>query len=160
MIAEVGYLHENPEIEAILLRKCIQPLNEEEFVQILDFGISGPGSDAEFVGGKFMGSELAHILTGLQSYGVRKLMAQGFEVNSGVIDEARASILAGSLLAEKDEKAEEQDDNSGSLEAATAWFKGLPASTAPIFTPETSAPTMLYDTLCLTKKRYGNLILM
>ncbi|KUL86372.1 hypothetical protein ZTR_08618 [Talaromyces verruculosus] len=160
MISEVGYLHENPEIEAMLLRKGIQPLNEEEFLQVLDYGISGPGGDAEFSSGKSMGSELAHILTGLESYGVRKLMAQGFEVNNGVMDESRTSILAASLLAEKDEKAEEQGGNSGSLEAAAEWFKELPASTAHIFTSEASAPTMLDATLRLTKKRFSNLILM
>lgn len=94
MITEVGYLHEYPDIEATLLRKCIQPLNAEKFVQVLDFGICGPGSDAEFVGGKFIGSELAHILIGLESSGVHKLMAQGFEVNNGVIDEACTIIFA------------------------------------------------------------------
>ncbi len=32
MISEVGYLHENLEIEALLLRRGIQPLNEDEFL--------------------------------------------------------------------------------------------------------------------------------
>ncbi|EED21266.1 polyketide synthase, putative [Talaromyces stipitatus ATCC 10500] len=160
MISEVGYLHENPEIEAMLLRKGIQPLNEEEFLQVLDYGISGPGGDAEFASGKRMGSELAHILTGLESYGVRKLMAQGFEVNNGVMDESRTSILAASLLAEKDEKAEEQGGNSGSIEAAAEWYTALPASAAQIFTSEASLPTMLDAILRLTKKRFSNLILM
>ncbi|GAM33556.1 polyketide synthase [Talaromyces pinophilus] len=160
MIVEVGYLHENPEIEATLLRKCIQPLNEEEFVQVLDFGISAPGSDAEFVGGKFIGGELAHTLTGLESYGVHKLMAQGFEVHNGVIDETRTFIFAASLRVKKDEKAEEQDGNSGSLEAGALWFKELPPGTAPIFTPEASAPMVLDAMLRLTKKRFSNTILM
>ncbi|KAI0407281.1 KR domain-containing protein [Xylaria palmicola] len=31
MISGIGYLHENPDIEALLLRKGIQPLNEEGF---------------------------------------------------------------------------------------------------------------------------------
>ena len=30
IISEVGYLHENPEIEALLLRKGIKPLNKED----------------------------------------------------------------------------------------------------------------------------------
>ena len=32
MISEVGYLHENPEIEALLLRKGIQAINEDEML--------------------------------------------------------------------------------------------------------------------------------
>lgn len=160
MISEVGYLHENPEIEAMLLRKGIQPLNEEEFLQVLDYGIAGPGGDAEFASGKPLASEFAHILTGLESYGVRKLMAQGFEVNNGVMDESRTSILAASLLAEKDEKTEEDGGNSGSLEAAAEWVKDIPASAVHMFMSEASAPTMLDATLRLIKKRFSNLILM
>ncbi|KUM55503.1 hypothetical protein ACN42_g11761, partial [Penicillium freii] len=36
MISEVGYLYENPEIEALLLRKGIQAINEDELLQIID----------------------------------------------------------------------------------------------------------------------------
>ncbi|KAI7971895.1 hypothetical protein EIK77_007494 [Talaromyces pinophilus] len=99
-------------------------------------------------------------LLGLESYGVHKLMAQGFEVNNGVIDEARTFIFAASLRVKKDEKAEEQDDNSGSLEAGAEWFNELPPSTAPILTPEASAPMMLDAMLRLTMKRFSNTILM
>ncbi|KAL7794100.1 polyketide synthase [Trichoderma afarasin] len=160
MISEVGYLHENPEIEAMLLRKGIQPLNEDEFLQILDYGISGPGSDAEFTRGMPMTSDCAHILTGLESYGVRKLMAQGFEVNNGVMDESRTSILAASLLSEKDAKEEAKGADVGLLLAAAEWVKDIPANALPMLMPEASAPTMLDAILRLTKKRFSNLILM
>jgi len=160
MISEVGYLHENPEIEAMLLRKGIQPLNEEEFLQVVDYGIAGPGGDAEFASGKPLDNKLAHILTGLESYGVRKLMAQGFEVNNGVMDESRTSILAASLLAEQDEKTEKEDGNGSSLEAAAEWVKDVPASAVHLFKSEISAPTMLDAILRLVKKRFSNLILM
>ncbi|KAM0251922.1 hypothetical protein ACHAQJ_007937 [Trichoderma viride] len=160
MISEVGYLHENPEIEAMLLRKGIQPLNEDEFLQVLDYGIAGPGSDAEFARGVPMTSESAHILTGLESYGVRKLMAQGFEVNNGVMDESRTSILAASLLSEKDAKEEEKGADIGQLLAAAEWVKDVPANALSMLMSEASAPTMLDAILRLTKKRFSNLILM
>ncbi|EHK18438.1 putative polyketide synthase [Trichoderma virens Gv29-8] len=160
MISEVGYLHENPDIEAMLLRKGIQPLNEDEFLQVLDYGISGPGSDSEFGRGVSMTSESAHILTGLESYGVRKLMAQGFEVNNGVMDESRTSILAASLLSEKDAKEEEKGADVGQLLAAAEWVKDVPANALSMLIPEASAPTMLDAILRLTKKRFSNLILM
>ncbi|KAJ4859714.1 KR domain-containing protein [Trichoderma breve] len=146
MISEVGYLHENPEIEAMLLRK--------------DYGISGPGSDAEFTHGVPMAIDSAHILTGLESYGVRKLMAQGFEVNNGVMDESRTSILAASLLSEKDAKEEGKGADVGLLLTAAEWVKGVPANALPMLMPEASAPTMLDAILRLTKKRFSNLILM
>jgi NAD(P)-dependent dehydrogenase (short-subunit alcohol dehydrogenase family) len=41
MISEVGYLHENPDIEALLLRNGIAPLNEEEFLQVVEFALAG-----------------------------------------------------------------------------------------------------------------------
>ncbi|KAL6797448.1 polyketide synthase [Trichoderma sp. SZMC 28013] len=160
MISEVGYLHENPEIEAMLLRKGIQPLNEDEFLQILDYGISGPGSDAEFTRGVPMASDSAHILTGLESYGVRKLMAQGFEVNNGVMDESRTSILAASLLSEKDAKEEAKGSGIDLLLTASEWVKDIPANAQSMLMSEASAPTMLDAILRLTKKRFSNLILM
>ncbi|KAL7944087.1 polyketide synthase [Trichoderma barbatum] len=160
MISEVGYLHENPDIEAMLLRKGIQPLNEDEFLQVLDYGISGPGSDAELARGVPMTTESAHILTGLESYGVRKLMAQGFEVNNGVMDESRTSILAASLLSEKDAKEGEKGADVGQLLAAAEWVKDVPTNALSMLLPEASAPTMLDAILRLTKKRFSNLILM
>ncbi|KAL7931844.1 polyketide synthase [Trichoderma chlorosporum] len=160
MISEVGYLHENPEIEAMLLRKGIQPLNEDEFLQVLDYGISGPGGDVQFTRDVSMATEFAHILTGLESYGVRKLMAQGFEVNNGVMDESRTSILAASLLSEKDAKDEEKGAAVGQLLAAAEWIKDVPANVFSMLMAEASAPTMLEAILRLTKKRFSNLILM
>lgn len=40
MISEVGYLHENPEIEAMLLRKGIQAISEDEMLHIIDISLS------------------------------------------------------------------------------------------------------------------------
>ncbi|KAK8070927.1 putative polyketide synthase [Apiospora hydei] len=100
MISEVGYLHENPEIEALLLRKGIQPLNEEEFLQVFDLGLAGPGGDFDFAahrGSQTPALNLAHILTGLEPLGIRKLMDKGFDVNNGIMEDARTSLLAASL---------------------------------------------------------------
>ena len=58
MISEVGYLHENPDIEAILSRSGINALDEDELLQILDTALSQP-SDASL--DSFSRS---HILTG------------------------------------------------------------------------------------------------
>ncbi|KAI2781059.1 hypothetical protein F4815DRAFT_498801 [Daldinia loculata] len=94
MISEVGYLHENPEIEALLLRKGIQPLNGEEFLQIIDLALASEEACRP---------EESHLLKGLEPAAIRELSARGFDVTShGVLVEARASVLLASLLAEKE----------------------------------------------------------
>jgi hypothetical protein len=95
MISEVGYLHENPEIEALLLRKGIQPLSQDEVLQIFDLSMSNQS---------FIPSELAwdklsssHILTGLEPLGLKELRRQGFEGNNVIFNDPRAGLLAAAL---------------------------------------------------------------
>lgn len=94
MISEVGYLHENPEIESLLLRKGIRPLNEDSFLQIVYLALKSE-QDGRI--------DDSHLLTGLESAAIRELSAQGFDVTShGVLNEVRSSILLASVLAEKE----------------------------------------------------------
>ncbi|KAK8024082.1 polyketide synthase [Apiospora rasikravindrae] len=164
MISEVGYLHENPEIEALLLRKGIQPLNEEEFLQVVDLGLAGPGGDFNFAahrGSQTPALNLAHILTGLEPLGIRKLMDKGFDVNNGIMEDARTSLLAASLLAEQD--ANESGDggaDASQLAAAAAWVKEVPSSALAMFGAEVAAASLQEAILRLAKRRFSNLILM
>ncbi|PFH62270.1 hypothetical protein XA68_14401 [Ophiocordyceps unilateralis] len=160
MISEVGYLHENPEIEALLLRKGIQPLNEDEFLQVVDFGLAGPMGESDFARQAPGSEEGAHILTGLEPYGIRKLMDRGFDVNNGIMEDSRTSLLAASLLAERDAQGAGQGADVGQLNEASDWVKDVPASAVSIIASEASAPTLRDAVLRLTKKRFGNLILM
>lgn len=79
MISEVGYLHENPGIEALLLRKGIQQLNEEKFPQVLDLSMSGQRSADGMEYDKLAQSP---ILTGLEAFGIRTMMKQGFDFSN------------------------------------------------------------------------------
>ncbi|KAI1470380.1 polyketide synthase [Daldinia caldariorum] len=156
MISEVGYLHENPEIEALLLRKGIQPLNEEEFLQVVDLALASEAACSP---------EESHLLTGLEPAAIRELSARGFDVTShGVLVEARASVLLASLLAEKEAAATPQQGGGHAAAAATAvtaaWFKDVPAGISAAFAPEADADTMREAILRLVKKRFSNLILM
>ncbi|RDA83527.1 hypothetical protein CP532_4154 [Ophiocordyceps camponoti-leonardi (nom. inval.)] len=161
MISEVGYLHENPEIEALLLRKGIQPLNEDEFLQVVDFGLAGPGGESDFIRQAPGSDEGAHILTGLEPYGIRKLMERGFDVNNGIMEDSRTSLLAASLLAERDAQGAGQGGaDVGQLSEASEWVKAVPPSAVSMIASEASAPTLRDAVLRLTKKRFGNLILM
>ncbi|KAI0552487.1 putative polyketide synthase [Xylaria curta] len=94
MIAEVGYLHEHPDVENILLRKGIRSLNEDEFLQIIDFALSDQsGNDKD--------PAEAHILTGLELFGFRSLLAKGFDMVNLPIQDPRAALLAEALEAGK-----------------------------------------------------------
>ncbi|GAW26384.1 putative polyketide synthase [Rosellinia necatrix] len=154
MISEVGYLHENPEIEALLLRKGIQPLNEEEMLQIVDLALSTEAVHDP---------KEAHLLTGLEPANIRALGAQGYDVSThGVLVEARASILLGSLQAEKELRESGSGGSSAqdTSVAAAPWFKDVPAPLTASFAPVADAETMKAAILTLIKKRFSNLILM
>ncbi|KAM3064981.1 hypothetical protein ACMFMG_001189 [Clarireedia jacksonii] len=82
IISEVGHLHKNPEIEALLLRKGIQPLNEEEFLHVIDLSLSGPGGDFEATGVPAHSVDYTYMLTGLKPPGLRKLLDKGFDITT------------------------------------------------------------------------------
>ena len=72
-ISEVGYLHENPEIEAVLLRKGITPIKEDEVLSIIDITLSRPNG---------LDPTEAHVLTGLETQGMKKLRRMGSKARS------------------------------------------------------------------------------
>ena len=152
MISEVGYLRENPEIEAILLRKGIQPLNEEEFLQVLDLSLSGqPSAD----GMSYDRLARSHILTGLEPFGIRKMMEQGFDVSNGTMQDARTILLAASL------DPEEGDDGVTAIRVDASWLKGLPAPVIKALANGAPDCSSLNEAiLTLVKKRFSNLLLM
>lgn len=109
-ISEVGYLHENPEIEAILLRKGLTFINEDEMLSIIDIVLSRPyGLDP---------SE-AHVLTGLETQGMKKIRRMGFEGTIPTFKDPRAAILASSLDGESDLHSKKTDSGLPPALAAT-----------------------------------------
>ena len=96
MISEVGYLHENPEIEALLLRKGIQAINEDELLQIIDIALSDGRSRECRQGQVSLGSDLAaqaHILTGLEPLGLKELRKQGWEGILPTMHDPRSRLI-------------------------------------------------------------------
>ena len=157
MISEVGYLHENPEIEALLLRKGIQPLDEQEFLQVVDLALVSEAAHDPAD---------AHLLTGLEPAGVRDLQRRGFDVSSqGVLKDARTTVLAASLKAEQEARnashAKAAAGGSGiDLVIAAAWFREVPASFSSVLAPEADAESLQAAVLRMMKKRFSNLILV
>jgi NADPH:quinone reductase-like Zn-dependent oxidoreductase/NADP-dependent 3-hydroxy acid dehydrogenase YdfG len=157
MISEVGYLHENPEIEALLLRKGIQPLDEQEFLQVVDLALLTEAAHDPAD---------AHLLTGLEPAGARELQARGFDVSShGVMQDARMSVLGASLKAEKEARdASQAEAAAGGLGVqivtAAPWFREVPASMSAVLAPEAEADSLQAAVLRLIKKRFSSLILV
>ncbi|RDW80301.1 polyketide synthase-nonribosomal peptide synthetase-1 [Coleophoma cylindrospora] len=115
MISEIGYLHDNPEIEALLLRKGIQAINEDEFLQITDLALSQP-LDVPHV---WDTAAAGHVLTGLEPFGFMELRRQGFDVTNLTFNDPRALVLAAVVDSTADDALKQQAQN-GDLPADVA----------------------------------------
>jgi len=153
MISEVGYLHENPEIEALLLRKGIQPLKEDEMLQVIDLSLSGAGGDCESTGNV----DGAHMLTGLEPLGLRSLMDQGFDVSTiGNMQDPRSAILSSALLG-----TDSSADAGPALEGnAPSWLKEVSTAAAKSLAADRDAPTLAEAVLRTIRRRFSSAILM
>ena len=97
MISEVGYLHEHPEIEALLLRKGIHPITEDECLQIVDIAIAKESKAPPRTASDLANASAprnGHMLSGLELVGLDAQRKRGFEGHSHVLDDPRASLLA------------------------------------------------------------------
>ncbi|RYP80509.1 hypothetical protein DL770_006182 [Monosporascus sp. CRB-9-2] len=150
MVSEVGYLHENPEIEAKLLRKGIQPLNEDEFLQVIDLGERSA-----------KGVAAAHILTSLELFRLRELASRGSEVTNGTLQDPRALILAAALTADQEFGGAAQGCSlpEGGL-ASAPWLKLLSVTVAASFPSEVEAGSLQGTMLRLIRKRFSSLVLI
>ncbi len=133
MISEV---HENSEIEALLLRKSIQPLNEEEFLQTIDLSLSGTLSAGGMEYDKLAKS---HVLTGLKPHDIRKMVEKGFDVSNGTIQDPRTILLSASL------NASSEDDGAALTSIDASWSKGPPAAVIKALTTEAAGATSLNE---------------
>lgn len=99
MISEVGYLHEHPEIEAILVRKGIHAINEDEMLQVCDIALSPQASVPDIRIGEDYFAQ-AHFLTGLEILGLDKIRKSGFEGPRHMLyRDPRVGIIGGALSA-------------------------------------------------------------
>ncbi|KAI1455535.1 ketoacyl-synt-domain-containing protein [Annulohypoxylon moriforme] len=148
MISEVGYLHENPEIEALLLRKGIQAINEDEMLQIIDIALSQQTAVSTAPGDAYDDLGLGHVLTGLEPLGLRALRAKGFEGTSPVLGDPRASLLSAAL----DEETAGSGGSSGS-----ASVSGLAAEIAEAIE---SGNSVKEEALRMVITKFSSLVLM
>ena len=91
MISEVGYLHEHPDIEALMKRKGIYAINEDELLQIVDFAISKKESKSERPAYDPLVS--SHLLTGIEFVSLKEQRDRGFEGDNHVLTDPRAALF-------------------------------------------------------------------
>ena len=159
MISEIGFLHENPDIEAALLRKGVHPFTEDEMIQIVDLALTQQPKELisnfdQGLAGNHYGQ--AHILTGLELYGFQAIRDKGFKRGTQVLEDPRCAIIAGEFANSSDShriyNAENQNDD------------GLPQSVAAGITScEGNAvpnETLLTAVLAIVTKRLATLLLV
>ncbi len=118
MISEVGFLHENPETEAVLLRKGVHPFTEAELLQIIDLSITEfPSEPTAAIDNGFGGEHEieGHILTGLELHGFQKIRDQGFVRGTKVLEDPRCTYIAGAFAESGDSADADQTSSSSSL---------------------------------------------
>ncbi|KAI1800129.1 polyketide synthase [Daldinia bambusicola] len=157
MVSDVGYLHENPEVEALLLRRGVQPLNEEEFLQMVDFSLIS-AKDISTTPASFSSPSCSHILTGLEPLRLWQLRSQGFDISHSATQDPRSSILSAALRADK-------QTNSGVTEQVqnidvAPWLMSVPSCALAALKKQADAPTLEVAILRLAKKCFSNLILL
>lgn len=100
MISEVGFLHENPETEAVLLRKGVHPFTEEELLQVIDISLTPPAPEPASIVDDGLGADhhvQGHILTGLELHGFQRIRDTGFKRRTAVLEDPRCTFIAGAF---------------------------------------------------------------
>ncbi|KAK9777740.1 hypothetical protein SCAR479_05423 [Seiridium cardinale] len=158
MISEVGYLHEHPDIEALLLRRGIHPLNGDELLQIIDLSLSG-AAHAEDEARNRNDPAAAHILTGLEPFQFYRLRARGFEVTVEAAQDPRMAVIAAALETKRDSEGVMAGLDPPGLGTAAPWLKNVPSSVVSLLMPEVAMPSLHDAIVQLARKRFANLIL-
>ncbi|KAJ5952075.1 uncharacterized protein N7479_010488 [Penicillium vulpinum] len=142
MISEVGYLHDNPEIEALLLRKGIQAIDADELLQLIDLALSSSATMG--IPHAHDDSAASHLLTGLEAFGLKELRKRGFEGSHPALDDPRANLLASAL--------------DGGLEDSSSGQHGsLPAEVTALVKAGSTLAEAVLDHI---RRRFGNLVLL
>ncbi|GAW19307.1 hypothetical protein ANO14919_087930 [Xylariales sp. No.14919] len=158
MVSDVGYLHDNQEIQTMLLRRGIQPLSENDLLHFVDLAI---GTTTQPQHSEPAYTAPAHILTGLETTGIRKFLKQGFEVSHSAMDDPRASILAAALEASRDAGGSGAGLAPGAAQVAVniPWLEGFSQSIVSTLAAENTATSLKEAILGVLRRRFSHLLL-
>ncbi|CAH0025602.1 unnamed protein product [Clonostachys rhizophaga] len=128
------------EVEALLLRRGIQPLNEGEFLRVVDLGI------------------VVVVVIVLRRPSVFKLLEKGFEMTRTVMDDEWSSILSAAL--DFDQTRNTGDPNNTSGGASLGWMKRFPEVAAKCLMKETNVSSLKEALNLVIGRKFSNFILM
>ncbi|KAF3095918.1 hypothetical protein TWF569_001295 [Orbilia oligospora] len=140
MISEVGYLHENPEAEKMLLRKGMQQITESEMLSIIDISLTRPMQ----IPRSYDTAAIAHVLTGLEPFAMLKLREQGLK-GSDLLKTSRASIMSRAIY--EQEVSRGRQDGHGNLPKEISKLK------------DSGVPLLDAITICVTRQ-FSELVLV
>ncbi|KAI0427506.1 putative polyketide synthase [Xylaria sp. FL1042] len=153
MISEVGYLNENPEIEALLLRRGIQPLSEDEFLQIIDLALAHETRERD--------PQSSHILTGLEPFKTRELLTKGFDVSHSTMQDPRASLIASAFQGGSQTHKKNNTELPGIDQLpASHWLRSLPTFVASAMATEVNTTSLHGAVIQVITKQFSNLMLI
>ncbi|PWY86696.1 polyketide synthase [Aspergillus heteromorphus CBS 117.55] len=92
MISEVGYLHEHPQIQALLKRQGTHAITKEELLQIMDLAIAHQNPTTWE--SRYDHLAASHLLTGVEFTGLEEQRDRGFEKDNYILSDPRASLFA------------------------------------------------------------------
>ena len=157
MISEVGYLHEHPEIEALVMRRGVRPLTEDEMIQCIDLALTSdfhiPSDCNE-----------SHLLTGLEPSRFQELLAQGFDVDNETVRDPRTTVALSAVAAQKEARALGVSSGSGTGSASgkgvPEWLKPIAKAPAEALLAEADAESLQDAVLKKVARRLSGLILL
>lgn len=163
MVSEVGYIHENPHIEALLLRRGLVGLKEKEFLQIIDLVLCSIQREQNSAANS-VNADPSTVVTGLELEGAFQLMDQGFEVTPAFGEDPRASLLLAAFRAKQEalQAASRGALTNGNHQSTVKadWWGEVPPSATEMFASHSDAPTLKDAALRLVRKQFSNLLLM
>lgn len=147
MISEVGYLHEHPDIEALLKRKGIHAIDEDELLQIMDLALTN--QHPQTWKPRYDNLVSSHLLTGIEFTGLKEQRDRGFEGDNHVLADPRASLFAAAFARSTDT----------TIDVGTNAGSGLPEEVAKTLRHPGDA-SMIEAIRAIVAKKIANLILL
>ncbi|PYH68297.1 polyketide synthase [Aspergillus vadensis CBS 113365] len=149
MISEVGYLHEHPDIEALMKRGGVHPINEDELIQIMNIALVNQrpctwDSRYDHLAG-------SHILTGVEFTSLQEQRERGFEGDNHVLADPRAALFTASFARGAAGEGKSETQNAAAH---------LPGDIARALRDNQSVESSLDALRAVVSKKISNLILL
>ncbi|RAH60136.1 polyketide synthase [Aspergillus piperis CBS 112811] len=149
MISEVGYLHEHADIEALMKRAGVHPINENELIQIMNLALVNQRPctwDPRY--DHLAGS---HILTGVEFTSLQEQRERGFEGDNHVLADPRAALFTASFARGAAGEGKSETQNAAAQ---------LPGDIARALRDNQNMESCLDALRAVVSKKISNLILL